>query len=282
MKRDPRLTPARPDLAAEHLRGEVESARFVIGRTMHVRAGLADLHGKPSSVAAIVTQALFGEDVILYEEREGWAWVQLASDGYVGYLRREALADGAAQATHRVCVNRSIVYPAADIKAPPITALPFGSQVKLKDEEGAFGKLADGGVVFMHHLKRLSENVRDFVAVAEGFLGAPYLWGGKSSLGIDCSGLVQIALAAAGIAAPRDTDLQEKELGSALPMREGPQGLRRGDLVFWKGHVGIMRDADTLLHANAHHMLVESEPLFIVRDRIRLTGGGEITATKGL
>jgi cell wall-associated NlpC family hydrolase len=280
MKRDPRLTPAHADLAAEYLRGEIESARYVPGRTMHVRVGLADLHGKPSSSAAIVTQALFGEDVMLYEERESWAWVQLANDDYVGYLRRDALADGAAQATHRVCVGRSIVYPAADIKAPAITALPLDSHVKLKGEEGAFGRLADGGFMFMHHLKRLSENVKDFVAVAEGFLGSPYLWGGKSSLGIDCSGLVQIALAAAGVTAPRDTDLQESALGTALPI--GLEGLRRGDLVFWKGHVGIMRDAQSLLHANAHHMLVTSECLAGVRDHIRLSGGGEITAIKRL
>lgn len=144
MKRDPRLTPARPDLAAAHLRGEVEADRYVAGRPMHVRIGLADLRRAPSPSAPIDTQALFGEDVTLYDDRESWAWVQLARDGYVGYLAREALAEGAANATHRICVNRSFVYPAADIKAPVLAALPLGAAVKLEDAEGGFGGLAGG------------------------------------------------------------------------------------------------------------------------------------------
>ncbi len=282
MKRDPRLTPARHDLAAEYLRGEIEAARYVAGRPMHVRVGLADLHCKPSREAAIDTQALYGEDVTLYEDHEGWAWVQLERDEYVGYLPRDTLAEGAATATHRSCVNRSFVYPAPQVKAPALAALPLGATVKVEDEKGAFARLAEGGFVFALHLRAIGEKVKDFVAVSEGFLGSPYLWGGKSSLGIDCSGLVQITLAEAGIAAPRDTDLQERALGAALPIGEGHEGLRRGDLVFWKGHVGIMRDSQTLLHANAHHMLVTSEPLASVRDRVRQKGGDEITAIKRL
>jgi cell wall-associated NlpC family hydrolase len=279
MKRDPRLTPARADLAAAHLRGEIEAARYVAGRPMHIGAGLADLRRNPSSSAPLDTQALHGEDVMLYEEREGWAWVQLASDDYVGYLPRDALAEGAAQATHRVSVNRSFVYPAADLKAPIIAALPLGGAVQVAEEHGDFARLAEGGFVFARHLEQLDHRAEDFVAVAEKFLGCAYLWGGKSSSGIDCSGLVQVALAAAGIAAPRDTDLQERALGKPLPSGEG---LRRGDLVFWQGHVGIMRDAQSLVHANAHHMLVAAEPLAMVRDRIAKAGGGEITAMKRL
>jgi cell wall-associated NlpC family hydrolase len=279
MKRDPRLTPARPDLAAAHLRGEIEAARYVAGRPMHIGAGLADLRRNPSSSAPIDTQALYGEDVMLYDEREGWAWVQLANDGYVGYVARDALAEGAAQATHRVSVKRSFVYPTADLKAPILTALPLGGAVQVAEKQGDFAKLAGGGFVFARHLEQLDHRAEDFVAVAEKFLGCAYLWGGKSSSGIDCSGLVQIALAAAGIAAPRDTDLQERALGAALPISEG---LRRGVLVFWQGHVGIMRDAQSLLHANAHHMQVVEEPLAMVRDRIAKTGGGEITVMKRL
>jgi cell wall-associated NlpC family hydrolase len=282
MKRDPRLTPARPDLAAAHLQGEIEAACYVAGRPMHVRVGVADLRREPSSSAPIDTQALYGEEVTLYDDHEGWAWVQLATDGYVGYLPRNALSEGAAKATHRICVNRSFVYPTADIKAPVLAALPLSAGVKVEDEEGAFARLAEGGFVFAPHLRPLGEKVKDFVTVAEGFLGSPYLWGGKSSLGIDCSGLVQIALAEAGIATPRDTDLQEGALGTELPIGEKLEDLRRGDLVFWKSHVGILRDVHTLLHANAHHMLVASESLAEVRDRIRQKGGGEITVIKRL
>jgi cell wall-associated NlpC family hydrolase len=282
MKRDPRLTPARPDLAAVHLRGEIEADRYVAGRLMHVRTGLADLRRAPSSSAPVDTQALYGEDVTLYDDRDGWAWVQLVRDNYVGYLPREALAEGAAGATHRICVNRSFVYPAADIKAPVLDALPLGAAVKVEGAEGGFDRLAGGGFVFAAHLRSLGEKVNDFVTLAEGFLSSPYLWGGKSSLGIDCSGLVQIALSEAGVAAPRDTDLQERALGAGLVIGEGLEGLRRGDLVFWKGHVGIMRDTHRLIHANAHHMLVAFEPLAEVRDRIRQKGGGDITAIKRL
>lgn len=281
-RRDPRLTPARPDLAAAHLRGEVKAARYVVGRAMHVRVELADLRRKPSHEASIDTQALYGEDVMLYDEYEGWAWVQLAKDNYVGYLARDALAAGAAQPTHRICVNRSFVYPAPDIKAPVLATLSLGSKVKVEDEEGAFARLAEGGFVFALHIRPIGEKVNDFVAVTEGFLGSPYLWGGKSCLGLDCSGLVQIALAEAGVAAPRDTDLQEQALGRPLPITVDLKNLRRGDLVFWKGHVGIMRDAQQLIHANAHHMLIVAESLAAVRDRIRQKGGGEIAAIKRL
>jgi cell wall-associated NlpC family hydrolase len=280
MSRDPRLTPARPDLAAAHLKGTVEAARYVAGRPVHIRVGLADLHREPSNSGRLDTQALCGEDLMLYEEHDGWAWVQLAADDYVGYLAADALAQGPARPTHHVCVNRTFIYPAADIKAPIRSALPLHAAVKVEAVEGAFAELAEGGFMFEPHLRALEEKARDFMPVAEGLLGSPYLWGGKSSLGIDCSGLVQIALAEAGIAAPRDTDLQERALGVALPI--GLSDLRRGDLVFWKGHVGMIRDAQTLLHANAHHMSVASEPLALVRDRVRQKGGGEITAIRRL
>lgn len=278
MMRDPRLMPARPDLAAEHLRGEIDAARYVAGRPMHVCVGLADLRRKPSPQSALDTQALHGEDVMLYEEQDGWAWVQLVNDDYVGYLARDALAEGSIGATHRICVNRTFVYPAADIKALPLAALPREARVKVEDKEGAFARLAGGGFLCLRHLKLLNEKTLDFVAIAEELLGSPYFWGGRSSLGIDCSGLVQVALAEAGVGVPRDTDLQERALGAPLPVSERMYEWRRGDLVFWKGHVGIMRDGQSLLHANAHHMLVVAEPLATARDRIRQSGGGAITA----
>jgi cell wall-associated NlpC family hydrolase len=279
---DPRLTPARPDLAAAYLRGKTAAADYVEGRAMHVCVGTADLRHAPAPDAPLDTQALFGEDVMLYEDHEGWGWVQLARDGYVGYISMAALVEGRIKPTHRVTVNRSFVYPGPDLKFSARDALPLGAAVRVRATKGGFAQIDDAAYVFSGHLLPSGENQKEFVAVAERLLYAPYLWGGKTCLGIDCSGLVQISLDAAGIDAPRDTDLQEQALG--LPIAVGPDlaGLRRGDVVFWRRHVGIMRDETTLLHANAYHMLVASEPLRIARDRNLANTSQPISAIKRL
>jgi len=278
---DRRLTPARPDLAAAHLQGIVEAERYVEGRLMHVIAETVDLRPQPLPDAAIDTQALYGEEAMLYDDEEGWGWVQLARDQYVGYLPMQALAEAPSAATHRLKVNRSFIYPGANMKLPVMGALPLNAALHAVARDGDFLRLAQGGFVFAAHAAPLDEYEKDFVAVAERLLNVPYLWGGKSALGIDCSGLVQTALAAAGQAAPRDTDLQEKHLGTALAFDDALAGLQRGDIVFWKGHVGIMRDAHELLHANAHHMQVASEPLIEAVTRIKAKGAA-ITSIKRL
>ena len=279
---DPRLTPARPDLAAAQLRGQIAAEDYVEGRALHVCVGTADLRRAPAPDAPLDTQALFGEDVMLYEDHEGFGWVQLVRDGYVGYMSMAALADGWTAPTHRVTVNRSFVYPGPDLKLPVRDALPLGAAARVRATNGGFAQIDDAAFVFADHLLPSGERPQDFVAVAERLLHAPYLWGGKTSLGIDCSGLVQISLAAAGFDAPRDTDLQEQALGLPIAVDTDVAGLRRSDLVFWRGHVGIMRDETTLLHANAHHMLVASEPLRLARDRILAKTSQPISAIKRL
>jgi Bacterial dipeptidyl-peptidase Sh3 domain/NlpC/P60 family len=279
---DPRLTPARPDLAAAPLRGKVEAVDYAEGRALHVCVGTADLRHAPAPDACLDTQALFGDEVTLYEDHEGWGWVHLARDGYVGYMSMAALAEGRITPTHCVTVNRSFVYPGPDLKLPPRDALPLGASVCVRATKGGFAQIEDAAFIFSGHLLPTGERQKDFVAVAERLLHAPYLWGGKTSHGIDCSGLVQISLGAAGFDAPRDTDLQEQALGLLIAVDTDLAGLRRGDLVFWRGHVGIMRDETTLLHANAHHMLVTSEPLRVARDRILAKTSQPISAIKRL
>ncbi|MBV8848388.1 MAG: C40 family peptidase [Methylobacteriaceae bacterium] len=275
---DRRFTPARPDLAAAHLKGHVEAATFVEGRDMRIVAPIADVRSGPTPDASLDTQALCGERVTVYEENEGWAWGQLTRDSYVGYLPSHMLRPALKDPTHRVAALRTFVYPAPNMKVPPLEALPLGAEITVEDE-GDYARVADHGFVYAPHLRPLSQYEPDFVAVAERFVGVPYLWGGKTALGLDCSGLVQVSLAAAGIAAPRDTDVQAREIGAELPLEE-PLHLRRGDLVFWKGHVGIMCDEHTLLHANAHHMLVAREPFTEARARILANSFGAVTAVR--
>jgi cell wall-associated NlpC family hydrolase len=275
---DPRLTPTRPDLAAAHLRGKVEAARFVDGETLEVIAGLAPMRMGPSHGEALATEALHGERVTVYErDEEGWAWGQLADDGYVGYLPASALLPPGPPPTHAVAALRTFVFPGPSIKLPPTDALPFGARLAVASSDATFAVLASGGYVPARHLVPLGTHETDPVAVAERFVGAPYLWGGKSSIGIDCSGLVQIALTACGVACPRDSDMQERALGKPAHLA----GLQHGDLIFWKGHVAIARGRNSLIHANAFHMSVAVEPVAEALARIG-AAGSQVTSVRRL
>jgi len=279
---DRRLTPARPDLAARHLDGKVEALAFADPIPMRVVTPSAPLRREPRPDAPLDTEALAGEAVRVYEQYEGWAWGQLVGDSYVGYLPEDCLAGDAPVPTHRVCTLRTFVYPGPSIKLSPLEALSIGAGLAVTGESGDFLATERGGYIFKQHLSPREQHEPDFVAVAERFLHVPYFWGGKTSLGLDCSALVQLSLAAAGIAAPRDSDMQEQGLGEAVAFDDRLDGLSRGDLVFWKGHVGIMTDPETLLHATAFTMSVISEPLRPARDRILARKGGPITAIRRL
>ena len=255
---DPRVTPARPDLAAADLRGKVDAPRYAQGRAMRVVEASAPLRRAPRADAPLETEALFGETITVYDESEGWAWAQLTRDAYVGYLPSAALKPPGAPATHRVAVPRAHLYPGPSIKLPPRMALSLGALVAVRAWDGDFGIIADGSQIWARHLADAASDERDFVAVAELYLNAPYLWGGRTSEGIDCSGLVQGALTAAGIASP-SRQRHDGDRAWRACFARGP--LARGDLVFWKGHVGVMRDPETLLHASGWHMQVVSESL---------------------
>jgi len=277
---DSRVTPVRADLAAKSLEGKVAAPRYVEGRILEIVAAQAPLRGAPRPDAPLLTEALKGERVAIYDENaEGWAWGQLAVDGYVGWLPSSALAPPGAAATHKVAALRTLVFPGPSIKLPPIEALSLGAILAIARFEEGLSVTASGGYVPAVHLKRLGDNEADFVAVAERFVGVPYLWGGKTALGLDCSGLVQVALTACGAACPRDSDMQEQALGDAAP--SDPSDLRRGDLIFWKGHVAIVRDGVNLVHANAFAMAVAIEPIAQAIGRIR-AAGSEISSVRRL
>jgi cell wall-associated NlpC family hydrolase len=278
---DPRLTPARPDLAAKYLEGKVVAARFVVGEEFEITEALAPLRTGPSSDAELATQALRGERVTVYDRNgEGFAWGQLNGDGYVGWLPDRALAKPAAAPTHKVTALRTFAFPGSSIKLPPVDTLVMGATITVLREDGPFAVTREGFYLPRQHIGRVDKMQADFVAVAERFVGTPYLWGGKSSLGIDCSGLVQVSLNAAGTGCPRDSDMQRDGLGRTLDAAESKK-LQRGDLLFWKGHVAIVRDGDSIVHANAHHMTTVVENAREAVARIE-AAGSEIIAIKRL
>jgi cell wall-associated NlpC family hydrolase len=277
---DPRLTPARADLAAKDLEGKVEAARFVEGRAFEVIDPHTAVRATPAPDASLLTEALKGERVTIFDlDAEGWAWGQLAADGYVGWFSANALAPAGAPATHKVSALRTFAFPGPSIKLPPLEALPLGARLAIARIEDRLAVTRSGAYVPVPHLASLDFTEPDFVAVAERFLGVPYLWGGKTAFGIDCSGLVQVALTAGGRICPRDSDMQEAALGAPVPDPEREGRLQRGDLLFWRGHVGIVRDPDTLIHANAFHMAVAIEPLAEAVARIR-AAGSEVTSVR--
>lgn len=280
---DPRRHAYRPDLADEALRGRVVAERYTAGQAATVFRASVPLRKEPVASAPFETEALFGEGVTIFDTSpDGWAWVQLATDRYVGYLPADTLAFGLAAPTHRVKSTGTFVYAVPEIKSPPILHLSLNASFALADTGDRFYQLATGGYIIARHVAEIGWRDRDFVEVAERFLGVPYLWGGKTRIGLDCSGLVQISLAACGIAAPRDSDLQRAEMGDEIAVPADLDGLERGDIVFWPGHVGILADGVMLLHANAHHMAVAIEPLPEATARIKAATGHDIACIRRL
>ncbi|WP_372570947.1 C40 family peptidase [Ruegeria jejuensis] len=272
---DPRLTPMNARVAAAHLRDVPEGVRRVEGSARQINLPVVDLLRSPEGKRD--RQLLYGETLRVFEERDGWAFVQADKDGYVGYLPGTSLSV-LQPATHWVSAPATHAYDAADMKSPDLATLSFGSLVTVTGSATGFAETPLGFVPKVH-LSEIDTCMTHPVAVAAGFLGTPYLWGGNSRCGIDCSGLVQAALLACGTTCPGDSDLQQADLGKTLPDGTPP---KRGDLLFWKGHVAWVADPQTILHANAAHMAVAYEPIQAAIERIQAQGDGPVTAHKRL
>lgn len=280
---DERLTPLRDGVAALHLKGHVKADRFVEGKELHITAPVCVLKRDPSGDSAIDTQLIFGERFIAYGEKGNWIWGQSPRDHYVGWVRKSAVAEGKVEATHQVMSRGTFLYSDADLKSQPVMKIPMASRLLVTDRvtnRGLDYLKTDRGWVVKKHARLLEKTARDFVMVGESMLGMTYLWAGRSTFGLDCSGLVQLSMQMAGIPVLRDTDMQEASIGEELELKEDLSGLKRGDLIFWPGHVGMMRDADNLLHANGHTMTVFSEPLEDAVKRISYLYGSPSSARR--
>jgi len=272
--RDARLSPANTRVAHRSLRDQAGERQIVDGEERQVLAPLADICGTPNGPR--LRQALFGETVLVLEERDGQAFVQTLKDGYVGYIQAANLCPPG-KASHWVSAAATHLYPRADIKSRAVVRLPFGARLSVEQASAPFTQTNGGFFVPSAHIRPLQSHMDCPATVAALFLGTPYLWGGNSRDGIDCSGIVQAAMLACNIPCPADSDMQEAELGTTLCAGEKH---RRNDLLFWKGHVGLCVDDQTLIHANAHHMAVAFEGISAAITRINAQGGGPVTAHK--
>ncbi|UVC08719.1 C40 family peptidase [Rhizobium sp. TH2] len=258
---DRRLNAFRTDLAEKRLEGQVEALRFVEGRPARLIASTTAMRPQPSTTSGMDTELLFGEPVSVLDRANGWAWVKSGVDDYVGYVEETALGGPGAEPTHWVTAPRTFVYSEPDMKRPTATALSMGSRITVTGEAETRGTrylLVDGGAVIAKHVAEVDMPISDdYVSVATRFLASPYLWGGRSGFGLDCSGLVQLSMMMTGKAVLRDTDMQRASIGTEIGRNE----LKRGDLVFWKGHVAIMVDAGMMIHSSGFTMDVSHESL---------------------
>lgn len=265
---DRRLNAYRPDLADIGLRDRVEATDYVSPVRQRIITPVADLRRDPAPDSGPQSQVLYGDEVQVFEQKNGWSWVQAIRDNYVGYVLDAELSETVSSEpfpTHHVCVPRSFVYPAADLRLRHCTALSLGSAVTVTGHAVTRGTdyalLDNGQAMIAAHLRPITQHSNDYVTTAETLLHTPYLWGGTSGFGIDCSGLVQLALRDAGYDVVRDSDMQAEGLGTSIDAGENFSNLRRGDLVFWPGHVAIMCSPDMMIHASGHTMTVTYEPL---------------------
>ena len=284
---DRRVTPARADIAARAMEPVIASERYADPVPMQVSSPVAPIFRSPSVSAPRETELLLGELFDAYEITDDWVWGQHRGDNYVGYVERCHLDQQDRARDSQVCVLRTLIFSEPDIKSRPFYFLSLGALLGVSETIGRFAVIDGGGFAITDHIAPVGRPIADLVRTAYLFLHTPYLWGGRSSLGLDCSALVQLAAAQAGIALPRDTDMQETAIGNGVPgisvgqsLTEAQEiGLERGDLVFWRGHVAIMVDDRSIIHANGTYMKVTVDPLAEFAARVE-TETGPVTSVK--
>jgi cell wall-associated NlpC family hydrolase len=277
---DPRLHPYRSDIAAMKLKGLVKSERFVEPVAYQVTGGLASLRKIGAEDGEQYSQALHGETIDIYDEKGGFGWGQMRSDGYVGWFDMVALSSPVLTVTRKVSTLRTYAYSSPSPKAPPHFLLSLGARVcETTDRENGFVFCERAGWVYEAHLSALSDFAKDAVAVAQQFMDAPYQWGGVESLGLDCSGLIQTAYKASGVAMPRDSYMQ-RAFGTDVVMGPDFGGLKRGDIICWDQHVAMMMNATDIIHANSFHLKVTREPLAVAAPRVSQKYGPVLSARR--
>ncbi|CAF25694.1 NlpC/P60 family protein [Bartonella quintana] len=262
LSKDPRLYAFGNDVADQCLTTEIAAQHFVQGEKKRVHTAVAGLFKENNKKSERQTECLLGEELLIFEQGEIMSWGQSLKDGYVGYIDTTVLCASTIKQTHIVSVPRTFQYLQADLRGPMEYPLSMGSKVSVVDEtevrDTMYSILESGKAIITRHLSPIGRVYEDYVTVAETFISTPYLWGGVSGFGIDCSGLVQLSMMMTGKMVLRDTGMQQKTIGRALTDSDK---LQRGDLIFWEGHVAIMIDHENIIHANGYSMNVMIEPL---------------------
>lgn len=277
---DRRLNAYRADLADARLRGIVQAERYVEAKPATVTAAPATpLRPRPSADEAYDSEALFGERLRLFDTTaDGWAWVQAERDGYVGYCRASDISKADfSQPTHFVSAARTQRYRGPSLKRPPLDILTIGAELRVLEVDGKYARLADETYIFARHIRPAETFEKDPTSTALKMIETPYVWGGKTALGLDCSALVQLAFQACGIPCPRDTDMQSAMDWQQILCQPDGEPLHRNDLVFWPGHVGMMIDQSRIVHANASDMSTRVWDLAHLRDHISRIEGNAVS-----